>query len=77
MTVPTIDLKRGTVNGKKIEQSCENCTRLPVCWLVVSLKNAMAGHEQQTGVKMFDWKKLGLICDQYITVGPITITADL
>jgi hypothetical protein len=76
MNSTTLDLARGTINGKKIVQSCENCTRLPVCWLVVSLKNALAGHEQATGTKMFDWKRLGEICDQYHTVGPIIMTAE-
>jgi len=77
MSIPKFDLKNNTIDGKKIETSCESCTRLPVCWLVVSLKNALKGHEEQTGTLMFEWKKLGEICEQYHTLGPIITVGGL
>jgi len=75
MHTPKFDIKNNTIDGKKITTSCENCTHLPVCWLVVSLKNALEGHEKVTGTVMFDWKMLAEICDQYHTLGPM-ITVD-
>jgi hypothetical protein len=49
--------------------------RLPVCWLTVSIKGALENHEKATGTKMFDWKVMGLICDQYQNTGLMITTS--
>lgn len=76
-SMPTIDLKNGTVNGKILEHTCKGCVRLPVCWLVVSVKNAIGQHQELTGTKMFDWVKLGEICDQFHNIPLMMMDTDL
>jgi len=76
-STPIIDLKNGTVDGKKIERTCKNCMRLPVCWLVVSVKNALEGHEKAMNIKMFEWEKLGAVCDQHYDAPFAVLEGDL
>lgn len=50
-------------------RECTSCRHLSVCWLVPSVKNALAGHEQQTGVVMFKWEAMAEICSKYDSFG--------
>lgn len=72
-----IDIKNGTVNGKKVARTCEGCVRLPVCWLVLSVKNAIEQHEKMTGTLMFDWKRMGEICDQFHNIPLMVMDTEL
>ena len=59
-----------------ITRNCKNCLRLPVCWLVVSLKNALDGHQKVAGIMMFEWSKLGEVCEQYASVPIMTVESE-